>query len=163
MKRIIDTLRGWASALDRNPRTGARLSPPDPITPETVRERVKHVAPLMNMWGRHLRWMEWAPDHRGLRHFYGHFPNRGLRVGDWVVQEMATGQFGILEIVEMEWKRDPDDMFFGYAKDVGFLPEGMKPDELCRPKAPSPSDASMLRVDPEAVTSHLVRSKLLGG
>jgi hypothetical protein len=163
MKRIINAIRGWASVFDRNPRTGARLSPPDPITPESVQERVKHVAPLMNMWGRHIRWMQWEPDSRGLRHCWGHYPSSRLKVGDWIVQEMVGGRMGILEIVELEWKSDPDDMFFGYARDVGFLPEGIDVDSLGRPKAPSPSDASMLRVDPEAVTSHLVRSKLLGG
>jgi hypothetical protein len=163
MKAIINAARDWVSAFRRNPEASKVLQPSAPLNAETATAKVRHVAPLMNWWGHSLQWMRWEPDNRGLRQFYGHFPNRGLSVGDWVVQEMSTGRWGVLEIVEIEWKTDPEDMFFGYAMDVGFLPDGVDPKNLCRPKAPSPSDPDMLRLEPDAVTSRYLMEKHIGG
>lgn len=143
--RIINAVRGWVASALRNPRDGGTLPAPPAITVELVQERVKHHAPRMNMWGHHIRWVDWVPDDKGLRHFYGHMPRGSIKVGDWFAQDLTSNKVGILEIVSMDWQGDPIDMFFGTAMDVGFLPEGIVASELCLPPIPSPSDPRMTR------------------
>lgn len=96
---------------------------PEEVTQESISRRLVHFT-KENGWGDAIRFMEWEPDQNGHRRIYGH--KGRIEVGDWFAQEMKSGRIGILEIVELEWKSDPPDMFFGKACDVGFLPDGIE-------------------------------------
>lgn len=89
------------------------------ITREAMQKKVTHYD-KDNRWGNSLEFFRWEVDDEGLRRISGHKRQSLFSVGDWIAMEMESGRVGVFEVVELDWMRDPIDMFFGKVKDVGY-------------------------------------------
>lgn len=67
-------------------------------------------------WGNTIAFYNWET-----RRIFGW--KRGLKVGDKLISKMQSGKTAEFEIIEIEYKRDPSDMFFGYVSDIGYINE----------------------------------------
>lgn len=65
-------------------------------------------------WGDAINVIDWEK-----RKFVGWKP-RSPQVGDYLFCKMESGKVGILRFKEVEYMRDPRDMFFATCEDVGF-------------------------------------------
>ncbi len=66
-------------------------------------------------WGNSMFFMDWDK-----RRISGHMTPRPA-IGDIVLSKMQSGKVARFELVEIELKRDPPDMFFATVKDLGYL------------------------------------------
>lgn len=65
-------------------------------------------------WGNSVQWFDAAT-----RRVYGHCEPRPV-CGDVLKSAMASGRVGLFVFIDVEWMRDPPDMFFGTVEQVGY-------------------------------------------
>lgn len=70
------------------------------------------------MWGHHVRWMDFDD-----RTIWGHMdlwivPK--FQVGAVLDCEMESGRIALFQITELNWQRDPTDMFFGKVEFIQY-------------------------------------------
>jgi hypothetical protein len=97
-------------------------SKPEPWNPRWVWNMWEHQS-----WGKSIQWADFDK-----RRIYGHYdmvcfttaspkrPGR-LRAGDELRARMESGKVARFKIVELEYKNDPPDRFFGTVEDIGYL------------------------------------------
>jgi hypothetical protein len=71
-------------------------------------------------WGDCVYFLRWED-----RAIAGHFLPQ-IRIGDFLISAMDSGKLAKFEIIEIEYARDPRDMFFGKVKDVCYVDENFQ-------------------------------------
>lgn len=66
-------------------------------------------------WGNSISFTDWEK-----RRLVGHLPNRP-KIGDEIRSKMESGEIGRFLVSEVEYCRDPKDMFFCTVKDLKYL------------------------------------------
>ncbi len=79
-----------------------------------TQKKIIHLAPDNNLWGYAINWRNW-----NTRRVSGHFTPY-IRNGDIFGYRMASGKIGIFRLIDVENCRDPRDMFFATAEDIGY-------------------------------------------
>jgi hypothetical protein len=67
-------------------------------------------------WGFHIEWLDYDK-----RRMWGH--HQRLEVGDEVRVDMESGKTARFAVTNVEWQRDPRDMFFCDVIDIGYVGE----------------------------------------
>lgn len=68
-------------------------------------------------WGNSIKWFDWDK-----RQIVGWKPTRP-RKGDFINAKLASGKIAYFEIIKVDLKSDPNDMFFADVKDFGYEDE----------------------------------------
>ncbi len=84
-------------------------------------------------WGNSIEWSDF--DKRTIRGWYkgiafGNPQMYKLKIGDEVRDRMQSGKIACFLIVEIQYKSDPDDLFFGKVQDINYLEE-VKSERQC--------------------------------
>lgn len=69
-----------------------------------------------NGWGNSINWRNY--DERNL---FGFIKNPKVKIGDEFRDKMESGKVMRFEVIELDYKSNPTDMFFATVKDVGYL------------------------------------------
>jgi hypothetical protein len=86
------------------------FSTAEPFVPTVI----SHFCPKDNFWGNHISWSEYST-----LSFYGH--KNVLKVNDVFAQKMNSNEYCVFQILKIGYSRDPSDMFFGNAKNLGYI------------------------------------------
>ena len=65
-------------------------------------------------WGNRISWTDWNG-----REIDGHL--LGMKKGDEIRSKMESGKIARFVITEIQYCSDPQDMFFGKVKDLGYV------------------------------------------
>lgn len=89
--------------------------------PEALTPQPRRFA-LGGFWGSHIEWITKVPEERDDGRYmrcWGHHAPRP-RIADILTSKMESGKVGEWEFTEVDYERDPDDMFFGWVRFVGY-------------------------------------------
>ncbi len=64
-------------------------------------------------WGHHCEWKDWDT-----RQVWGHLPEKP-KVGDYLESKLKGGK-ALFRFCDVEYMRDPPDMFFATVEDLGY-------------------------------------------
>ena len=66
-------------------------------------------------WGNSINFFDWDT-----RRISGHTPFK-IKIGDEIRQKMVSGKIGRFKVINIDYKLDPSDMFFGTVEDLDYL------------------------------------------
>jgi hypothetical protein len=69
-----------------------------------------------NIWGNSIQWRDYEN-----RNLYGFIKNPKVKFGDEFRDKMESGKVMRFEVIELDYKYNPTDMFFATVKDIGYL------------------------------------------
>lgn len=67
-------------------------------------------------WGNRIGWSKYPTD------INGHLSRKPV-AGDFIICQMKTGRNGVFKVTEVEYMRDPPDMFFATVEPLGYEDE----------------------------------------